>query len=44
LHDFAIRVEWLYITAEGNPHSASNWITEELGNAFLKVLGEGEEL
>lgn len=43
LYDFTTRVEWLGIGVWGNPQSARNWTAEELGKAFLRVIGDGEE-
>ena len=42
LYDFATRVEYLGIGVWGNPKSAPNWTAEELGTAFLKVLGDSD--
>ena len=43
LYDYATRVEYLGIGVFGSPKSAPNWTTEEVGNAFLRVLDGGEE-
>ena len=43
LYDFAVRAEFLGIGVWGNEKSAPNWAAEELGDAFLRVLGDGQE-
>jgi hypothetical protein len=43
LYDFAVRAEFLGIGVWGNEKSAPNWTAEELGDAFLRVLGDSEE-
>jgi FAD/FMN-containing dehydrogenase len=43
LYDYATRVEYLGIGVFGSPKSAPNWTTEEVGNAFLRVLDGGQE-
>jgi UDP:flavonoid glycosyltransferase YjiC (YdhE family) len=42
LYDYATRVEWLGVGIWGNKLTAPNWTSEELGNAFLKVLSNDE--
>ena len=41
LYDFAVRAEFLGIGVWGNEKSAPNWTAEELGESFLRVLGDG---
>ena len=43
LYDFATRAEFLGIGVWGNKKAAPNWTAEELGEAFSRVLGDGEE-
>lgn len=42
LYDYATRVEWLGIGVWANQKSAPYWTTEELRNAFQKVIGDGK--
>jgi hypothetical protein len=41
LYDFAVRTGFLGIGVWGNEKSAPNWTAEELGESFLRVLGDG---
>jgi UDP:flavonoid glycosyltransferase YjiC (YdhE family) len=43
LYENAVRAEFLGIGVWGNKKAAPNWAAEELGEAFLRVLGDGEE-
>jgi hypothetical protein len=43
VYDYANRAEWLGIGVWPNPHSAPHWTADELGSAFWRVLGDGEE-
>ena len=43
LYDYAVRAEFLGIGVWGNREAAPCWKAEELGTAFLRVLGDGDE-
>ena len=42
LYDYAARVEWLGVGIWGNKATAPNLTSEELSDAFLKVIGSDE--
>jgi UDP:flavonoid glycosyltransferase YjiC (YdhE family) len=42
LYDYATRVELLEIGVWGSRLSAPNWTADELGGAFLKVVGDSD--
>ena len=43
LYDNAVRAEFLGVGIWGNKMAAPNWTADELGEAFLRVLGDAEE-
>lgn len=43
LYDNAVRADFLGIGVWGNENSSPNWTAEELGESFLRVIGDGEE-
>lgn len=43
LYSYATRVEYLGVGVWGNKATAPNWTAEELGNAFMTVLGDDEK-
>lgn len=42
-YDYASRAEWLGVGVWGNKQSAPGFTSEELNEAFSRVLGDGKE-
>src|ERR1700712_1305118 len=43
LYDYAIRTEWLGVGIWASRRTAPSWTSEEIGQAFLRAIGNGEE-
>jgi hypothetical protein len=43
LYDFAVRVEWLGVGIWASRRTAPAWTSEEIGQSFLRAIGNGEE-
>lgn len=43
-YDIAVRAEWLGVGLWASRNSAPDWTAEEVGAAFLRATGDGEEV
>jgi hypothetical protein len=43
LYDFAMKIEWLGIGIWASRQTAPSWTSKEVGAAFLRAFGDGEE-